>query len=76
MKAVLAADHLNCTVIGDVTGKVEETCGVERGRSGVAEETFHHAGQSWDCSQVQNEPEERDVMDWLEDDDEARGIGQ
>ena len=25
--------------------------------------------QSWDCLQVKNEPEEKDAMDWLVDDE-------
>ena len=36
---------------------------------GLAEEPFQHAGQSWDCSQVENEPEETVAVDWLVDDE-------
>ena len=56
---------VNFTING-LAGKVEETCGVEISSSGgLAEEPFQHAGQSLDCSQVENEPQERDSMDRL-----------
>ena len=34
-----------------------------------AEEPVQHVGQSWDWSQAETEPEERDAMDWLMDDE-------
>ena len=33
---------------------------------------FEHAGQSWDCSQVESEPVETDAVDWLMDDEMMR----
>ena len=43
---------------------------VERGSGGDGgEESFQYVNQSWDCSQVENELEERDAMDWLMDDE-------
>ena len=52
---------------------------MERSISGVLTgELVQRAGQRWDSSQVECEPEERDVMDWLMDDeliDEAVGRG-
>ena len=51
---------LSTFVSGNLAGKVEETCGVERSSSGgLAEEPFQHVGQSWSWFQVENEPEER-----------------
>ena len=39
---------------------------VDRSSCGVlAGEPFQHVNQSWDCSELENEPEERDAMDWL-----------
>ena len=73
MRAVLAADPVNFSVSSDLAGKVEETCGEERSSSGgVAEEPCQHAGQSWDCSQVENELEERAAMNWPLDDEMMR----
>ena len=70
MNAALAADSLNFTISSDLVGKVEETCGVGRSSSGgLAEEPFQHVGQSLDCSQVENDPEEKDAADWLMDDE-------
>ena len=45
-----------------------ECCGV------VAGVLLQHVNRSWDCSQVENELEERDVMDWFMG-DEAMGRG-
>ena len=40
----------------------------ERGSNGVlAGELCQHVNQSWSCSRVENEPEERDAMDQLID---------
>ena len=59
---------VNSTIGGDLAGKVEETCGVERSFSGgLAEEPVGLAGQSWDCSQVEDEPDESDAVEWLVD---------
>ena len=53
-----------------LAGEARETCGVEKSSSGgLAKEPFQHAGQSWDCSQVENKPEETVAVDWLVDDE-------
>ena len=40
--------------------EVEEMVGAERDCSGVvSEEPFRHVRQSWHCSQVEKEPDER-----------------
>ena len=35
-----------------------------------------HVNQSWYCSQLENELEERDAMDWLMDDEMMRQLGR
>ena len=71
--SALAADPVNSTTRGDLVGKVEEMRGVGRSSSGgLAGEPFQQVGQSWDCSQVEKEPGERDAMDWLVDDEMMR----
>ena len=60
MSAVLAADPVNSATSCDLAETVEETCDVEKSSiGGLAEEPFQHVGPSWDCSQVENELEER-----------------
>ena len=62
---VLEADRVKSGVRGDLAGTVEETCAAERSsRAVLAGDAFQHAGHSWDWSQVDYEPEEREVMDW------------
>ena len=57
---VLSADFVNSTVSGDLAGTVGKTCGVQRSSSVVlAGGHFQHAGKKWECSQGENEPEER-----------------
>ena len=47
---------------------MEEIGDVERSKSSIlVGEPYQHVNQSWDCSQVENEPEERDAIDWLMD---------
>ena len=54
------------------TGKAEESASDQ-----VFQEARRHMGQSWDCSQIEDESEERDAMDALEaEDDEAMGRGE
>ena len=73
MNAALTADLVESTTSGVLAGEVEEVGDVERGSSGVlAEEPFQHVKESWDCSQVENEPEERSAMDWLMNDEIMR----
>ena len=38
----------------------------------LADGLFQHVGQSWDCSQMENELEERDAMAWPMDDEMTR----
>ena len=40
--------------------------------AGLAEEPFQHVDESSDCTQVGDEPEESDAMDWLMDDEMMR----
>ena len=48
------------TPFADSSEKVGKTCGVERSSGAVlAEECLQHGKQSWDCSQLENEPQER-----------------
>ena len=35
----------------------------------MAGEHFQHAGQNWNCLQVENESEARDALDWPVDDE-------
>ena len=75
MKAVSAAD-LGQTPLkaAMLLGRWRKPAVFERGSSGdVAVEPFQHAGQSWDCSQVVYEPEERVVMDY---DDQWEGVSK
>ena len=63
--AVTSGDFVNSTVSGGLAGTVGKTCGVQRSSSFVlAAEHFLHAGQKWECSQGENEKEERDA-NWL-----------
>ena len=43
-----------------------------RANGEVVQETCRSVGQSWDCAQLEDELEERDVMGWLEDDEMRR----
>ena len=46
---------------------------LKRGSGGdFAAEPFQHLGQSWDCSQIEDELGERDAMDWLMNDEVMR----
>ena len=40
----------------------------------VGQEMRPCVGQSWDCSQLEDDLEERDSMDWLEDDEVMRQL--
>ena len=63
-RAVLTADLVDTTTIGVLALEAEATCDVERSSSSVlAGEPFQHVHQGGDCSQVENEQEERDG--WL-----------
>ena len=70
MQAVSAADLVNFTESGDVAGKVKESAELKEAQAAMwLWSLFEHAGQSWGCSQVVYELEERDVMDCLWDDE-------
>ena len=70
---MVTADRVNSTTSCDLAETKEETCDVEtKSSGGLAEEPFQHVGPSWDCSQVENELEERDAMDWFMDDELTR----
>ena len=73
MNAALTADLVESHHKRAPAGEGEEVGDVERGSSSVlAEEPFQHVKQSWDCSQVENEPEERYAMDWLMNDESMK----
>ena len=56
----------------EVTNAVLTANPVDSTTSGVlADEPLQHVNQSWDCSQVENEPE-RAAMNWLMDDEMMR----
>ena len=62
MQTALAADPVKTAITGDLAGKVKEMCGVERSSSGgLAEERLEYVGQSWDCTQVENDREAREM---------------
>ena len=68
--AVLIANLLDSTASGVLAGKIKVMGDVDRSSSSVlAGEPFQHVIQNWDSSQVEYEPEERDAMDWLMDDE-------
>ena len=58
MNAVLASELCNSSKSGDLGAKVEKTCGVKGSSSGVVSGKPFPRGQSWDCSQTENAPEE------------------
>ena len=69
MNAILTSGPIEATARADVAAAVRWR-NVERGSGcGVAEEPFQHVGQSWECSQIGDELEERDAIDWLMCDD-------
>ena len=73
MNAVLTANLVESITSGVLAAEVKAMGNVERGSCGaLAEELFQHVNQCWDCSQVENEPKERDVMDWVMDYDMIR----
>ena len=70
MSAILTEGAIESTARSDVATVVEERRNTERSCGGdVAEEPFQCVGPSWDCSQMEDESEERDAMDWLMDDE-------
>ena len=70
MHAVSTANLVESITSGVLAGVVLGTRGVVSSSSdGVDEEPLQHVNQSWECSQVENEPKERDAQDWLTDDE-------
>ena len=72
MNAILSPGPIESHCQRRVAAVVEES-NAERGSGGdVADEPFQHLGQSWDCSQMEDELEERDATDWIMDDEMIR----
>ena len=60
MNAVWTANLGDATTSGVLAEDVDAMGNVERSSSGdLAGDLFHHVSQNWNCSQVENELEER-----------------
>ena len=69
------SDECNLDTRRDVAAVMEESS-AERGSDGdVCEKPFQHVDKNWDCSQIEDEVEERDAMVWFEH-DEPMGRGK
>ena len=77
MHAILAAGPTESTARSDDASAVEER-NAERSSGGdVAKEPFfQQVGQSWVCSQMEDELDERHAMDWLVGDEVLRQCGE
>ena len=58
MNAILTSGPIEPTARGDVAVVVEERNAETSSGGDVAEEPFQHVGQSWECSQIEDEFEE------------------
>ena len=73
MNAILTAGPIESTTRGDIAAVVEERRNADRSSGGdVVGEPLQHVDQSWDCSQKEDESEERCAMDWRMDDEMMR----